>query len=419
MAASSPSLPSKRSAALGRALTIGAALLSIAALPSTAAAEQPNADAYPRVELVTMGIGSLIWERHGHIALCVRYSDPRRDRCYNYGVADFANPIGMGSSFFRGKKSFWVAASPPKAMLSIYLRADRTVWVQRLPLTPSQKKKVIDKLRFDIKIENRYYAYDHFFDNCTTRVRDILDDAMDGALKKIATPIGDSTIRDYARKGFYGMRWALLVTDFFMGRVTDQVPSYWQRLYLPDYMRQAFDEEFGVKPVGLYQRQGTPPPDESPTGRFLLFFVILVLTSPAWATLLLGRFQRTGMFVAIFVPALVGLIIWIGVVGSPVPYVRWTEMFFIFVPFDFALPFFRGRVVKGYARFRVAMLLLVSLLLAVGVFKQPLLVPVLWPLIPCAVVAFAGGAFAGGAFRKVRAEGPANLAAAVAKDEEE
>ena len=42
---------------------------------------------FPVVELVTMGVGSLIWERHGHIALCVVYENPLDDACYNYGVA--------------------------------------------------------------------------------------------------------------------------------------------------------------------------------------------------------------------------------------------------------------------------------------------------------------------------------------------
>src|SRR5690348_16686509 len=62
----------------------------------------------PVIELVTMGVGSLIWERHGHIALCVRYADPREDACYNYGIGDFHDPFGMAWGFFRGTNSFWV-----------------------------------------------------------------------------------------------------------------------------------------------------------------------------------------------------------------------------------------------------------------------------------------------------------------------
>ena len=182
-------------------------------------------DEKPTIELVTMGVGGLIWERHGHIALCVRYDNPRQDACYNYGIGDFRHPFQMAWGFFRGTNSFWVGKMDPRQMLNIYRYADRTIWVQPLPLTPEQKKKVIDKLERDILEENKHYAYDHFWDNCTTRVRDVLDGATDGALTNMKGPVGTETYRDLARKGFFGMRVPLLITDIAMGRVTDRVPT--------------------------------------------------------------------------------------------------------------------------------------------------------------------------------------------------
>src|SRR5688500_14155166 len=63
-----------------------------------AVAEHPK----PVVSLITMGIGSLMWERHGHIALCVHFERPEDDICYNYGIGDFHKPLKMVSGFFRG-----------------------------------------------------------------------------------------------------------------------------------------------------------------------------------------------------------------------------------------------------------------------------------------------------------------------------
>src|SRR5215831_13363520 len=98
----------------------------------------------PVIDLVTMGIGALIWERHGHIALCVTKHGlgdalsqrvPRKDdRCYNYGIGDFHEPIKMTWGFFRGANSFWVGKDTPQNMLQVYLYFDRTIWVQTLPL---------------------------------------------------------------------------------------------------------------------------------------------------------------------------------------------------------------------------------------------------------------------------------------------
>jgi hypothetical protein len=336
-----------------------------------------------------MGIGSLIWERHGHIALCVRYENPREDACYNYGIGDFHHPMAMATGFFRGTHSFWVGKMNPREMLNIYRYADRSIWVQQLPLTAEQKKKVIDKLERDILEENKHYAYDHFWDNCTTRVRDVLDGATDGALHNMKVPPGDETYRDLARKGFYGMRVPLLITDIAMGRVTDRVPSYWEKMFLPDYMREAAERLWGVKPVPMYERRGPPPLDDGPSGRVLFALVILLLTAPAWITKLLGRFERTGLAVAILPYAFLGFVLTFLAIISPLPYVRANESCAVLIPFDILMIWFLSpRHRQLYARIRVGMIVLVALLLLIGVFKQPIWPILLWPLVPAAVVGF-------------------------------
>ena len=132
----------------------------------------------------------------------------------------------MGRGFLRGTHSFWVAKQVDE-MMWIYHHTDRTVWRQPLPLDDEQKQKVIDKLESDILEENKYYAYDHFEDNCTTRVRNILDDATDGALK--STREGAHRRQDVPRARTPRLLTAcavpLLITDLAMGRSTDRVPD--------------------------------------------------------------------------------------------------------------------------------------------------------------------------------------------------
>lgn len=371
-----------------RVAVLALVILGLSAAP--AAAQPPgNARDYPVIELVTMGVGSLIWERHGHIALCVRYADPREDACYNYGIGDFQHPIGMAIGFFRGTRSFWVGKMDPDRMLDIYRYADRSIWVQPLPLTPAQKKKVIDKLERDILEQNRYYAYDHFWDNCTTRVRDVLDGATDGALSRMEGPVGTETFRDLARRGFYGMRVPLLITDIAMGRVTDRVPTYYERMFLPDYMREAAERLWGVKPIPVYVRQGPPPLDHGPSGRVLFSLVILVLTAPAWATRLWGRFQRAGLAVAILPYAFLGFVLCSLALLSPLPYVRVNESCFVLIPLDvLMIGFLSARHRRLYARIRVGMIALTAVFLLLGVFEQPIWPILLWPLVPAAVVGF-------------------------------
>jgi len=370
----------------------------------------------PGVKLVTMGVGSLIWERHGHIALCTCGDGGRRDACYNYGIGDFAKPLNMAWGFLRGENSFWVGKMNPVQMIAVYQLADRTVWVQDLPLTPAQEAKVVAKLELDILEENKHYSYDHFWDNCTTRVRDIIDDATGGELSKMTNLTDDRTFRDLAREGFLGMRIPLLITDIGMSRITDRVPTYWERMFLPDYLREAVEAKWNIKPTVLYQRKGPPSLKElekaladptlssteraklqaqfdelenMPSGRILFALLAVLLTAPAWLTRRWGKLERTGLAVAVAPAAFLGLVLWTLAVVSPLPYfMRWNEALLCLMPFDFLLLFLPLGLRRRFARGRVIMLGLVAALLLVNLFKAPIWPVWLWALIPNAVVGF-------------------------------
>jgi Domain of unknown function (DUF4105) len=387
-----------------------AALVTLAALASPAHAQgvgRPGRDTdstlppeiaklyedKPVIELVTMGVGSLIWERHGHIALCVREADSHDDRCYNYGIGDFRHPLGMAWGFFRGTQSFWVGKASVSDMLSIYLHADRTIWVQPLPLTAEQKKQVIAKLEHDILEPNKFYAYDHFWDNCTTRVRNVIDEAIGGKLAAMNEPTDGRTFRDLAREGFYGMRVPLLVTDLAMGRVTDRVPTYHERMFLPQYLREAVHKLWGIAPIAAYERRGPPAPPDGPSGRVWFAIVIVLLTSPAWVFRRLGRrggnpgrLARIGLAVSILPYVLLGSVLLFLAIISPLPYVRWNETCLVLLPLDVLALVLSPLRRRLYARGRLVMLAALAMLDLVGVIKQPLLAAILWPAIPLAVV---------------------------------
>jgi hypothetical protein len=347
----------------------------------------------PVIDLLTMGVGSLIWERHGHIALCVLYGDAR-DRCYNYGIGDFHSPLGMAWGFLRATGAFWVDKAPPEEMLWIYKHTDRTIWHQPLPLTPEEKQKVIDKLEYDVQPEHSHYAYDHFWDNCTTRVRDILDKATGGklsAMNPTDASTDDRTFRDLARAGFFGVdmplgsRLPLLATDLAMGRETDRVPTYYERMFLPQYLREAATKLWGVQPQVLYQRQGPPQDSDAPSGRWMLALVILGLTTPAWLARLVGYFERTGLFLAILPYFVLGGVLTGIAIVSPLPYLRWNEACLVLLPLDIVLPFLSAPRRRAYARGRLVMLAVIFALWLVHIIKAPMLAPMLWPAIPLAV----------------------------------
>ena len=98
--------------------------------------------------------------------------------------------------------------------------------------------------------------------------------------------------------------------------------------------------------------------------------------------------SRTGLAIAIIPPAILGLVFWALAVISPLPYVRWNESCLVFMPIDVLVLILGGDRKVRYAQGRVALLGLVAVLHLVTILKQPLFAPMLWPLIPLAVVGF-------------------------------
>lgn len=381
----------------------------------------------PEVILLTFGEGVQIFEKYGHGALCLHYPTapvydlkpqfaaafaPIADKaglpvgalpsitCFNYGVTNFREGAIMVWNFLRGKQRFWVDTESMLDMVAFYsgktplghqLQEDRDVWLQRLPLTEAQARSVEAKLFFDIKEENKFYIYDHFFDNCTTRLRDMINDATDHKFREGTDKTYGPTFREMGYRGV-AEYWPLVgYGDFYAGRQLDDHPDIWAAMFHPDVIRAHVETQLGVKPVLIYARTGPPFPQTGSTGHLQLFLIALAFALPLIAARFFGWGRRATTAAVAFAVLYIfvwGLIVWTAAAVSSIPGLRWNENVFVFVPFDIALPFLGERRRRGYARVRLVMLLLVSLLDVIGVFHQPLWIPILTAFIPLAVIAF-------------------------------
>ena len=381
----------------------------------------------PEVILLTFGEGVQIFEKYGHGALCLHYAtapdynlppsiaaafQPIADKaglpvnalgsvtCFNYGVTNFRDGAVIVWNFLRGKQRFWVDTESMLDMIAFYsgktplarqLLEDRDVWMQRLPLTPVQAKRVEAKLFFDIKEENRYYYYDHFFDNCTTRLRDMLDAATDHKFGAGTDKTYGPTFREMGYRGV-AEYWPLVgFGDFYAGRQLDDHPDYWAAMFHPDVIRAQVEASLGVKPTLIYARTGPPFPQTGSNGHLYLFLIAFGFAAPLLAAKLLGwgrRATTAAVVVAVLYIFLWGLIVWTAAAVSSIPGLRWNENVLVFVPFDIVLPVLGPARRRSYARIRVALLLLVSVLDVVGVLHQPLWIPILSAFMPLALLAF-------------------------------
>jgi hypothetical protein len=334
------------------------ALVLLLALSATARATTVS------IELYTMGPGEELFSTFGHAAICVR---PTRDdwtRCYNYGTADFRTPLPLTWSFVRGRALFWVSVLDADSMLSYYASVNRAVWRQVLPLSPAEAARLAAALEASTDERVKYYRYHHFTDNCTTRIRDLVDDSLDGKLRRGTRP-GTRSFRQWARLGFAG-NWPLLAAvELLLGRSADPPADTWQAMFLPSELRAEVAAQLHAPAVQIIPSTRTPQPGAPWAGE--LAFVIA--GSMLAAGIVLRR--RAGLIVSGLVLGLVGTILWLLFALSNFPELTRNENLLAYWPTDFALGFLPERWRRPYLTARLVVIA-VAIVLHLGPFVQPL-----------------------------------------------
>ncbi|MBA3455303.1 MAG: DUF4105 domain-containing protein, partial [Deltaproteobacteria bacterium] len=144
-------------------IATSAAVAQPAPLSPEARAKIPHETEAPFVDVLTFGVGEVIFERWGHTAICLRYHQPEHESvCFNYGVTDFDDHAGLVWRFVRGKQEFWSEPSSRDTLLSFYRDEDRDIWIQTLLIDEAQARKIEARLWSDVDEKNRGYVYDHF-----------------------------------------------------------------------------------------------------------------------------------------------------------------------------------------------------------------------------------------------------------------
>jgi hypothetical protein len=205
-------------------------LLSAATLPDAAGAE-------PVVELITVGPDHAIDTRFGHNLLRVIDTEAGVDDVYDFGVADFQRP-GFVAEAAMGRARFWLRRSSSKIRFDHYVLRDRQIETQRLNLTDDQVAYLIERLEWNLRPENVEYAYDHVADNCSTRLRDLLNDATGKAVQQAAYGMGVfRTYREDILGAGSGRILALIAYDLGTGPHGEDRVNAWQLSFLPDQLR--------------------------------------------------------------------------------------------------------------------------------------------------------------------------------------
>ncbi|CAN0491229.1 unnamed protein product, partial [Discosporangium mesarthrocarpum] len=179
-------------------------------IPETPIPEYPTllADDYPvptdmsavHFYLITVDVGNNVYDNFGHTALRVIDQNSNTDLVFNWGVFDVSGgAVSFSYNFFKGIMRYRLATSTPANEFAIYRDQQRSVWQDKVNLTNPEKEILYRRLLWNLEEENRQYDYHYFFDNCTTRVRDYLDEATGGRIAQHFDGETTDTFRDQVK----------------------------------------------------------------------------------------------------------------------------------------------------------------------------------------------------------------------------
>jgi uncharacterized protein DUF4105 len=253
-------------------------------LPSSAAAAnavEPGSEL--TVYLLTMGPGDQVWEKFGHNAIWIHDAANQTDVAYHWGVFDFRDK-DFYPNFIRGKMRYLMGAFDFNETIDVYRQANRTVWAQELNLTPAQRYSLAQFVAWNVRPENRYYHYDYYRDNCSTRVRDAIDGALGGVIKAASQSIPSHTTYRFHTERLTQDDWPIFTgTMAGLGEPTDREISAYEEMFLPVRMKDRLRTinvtiNGASQPLVKNERvlvQATRPPEDVTVRRGMLGYLII------------------------------------------------------------------------------------------------------------------------------------------------
>jgi hypothetical protein len=205
--------------------------------PPGRAAAQPTQDL--TVSVLTFGPGDHPFFKFGHNALLVH--DPSRspaDLVYNYGTFDFGSP-GLLAKFFQGKLHYWLSVQSLDQTVAHYRGENRSVDVQELALSPAERRRLVDFLEWNAAPAHREYLYDYYRDNCSTRVRDLVDRATGGRLAAVSHGPAQYTWRQHTLRLTADALPVFFGLDSALGQLVDQPVTQWEEMFLPSKLQES------------------------------------------------------------------------------------------------------------------------------------------------------------------------------------
>jgi hypothetical protein len=192
--------------------------------------------------LITCGPGTETYSIYGHSAIRIVIPEKKSDIVYNWGVFDFNAP-NFAWKFAKGRLNYSLGVESLDSFLRTYVYEQRFVYSQKMNLNSDEKARLVSLIDENYKPENRNYKYDFFYDDCSTRIRDLIEKSVG---EKLLYPPAETgkipTFRQMVDKYQNPFPWLKFGIDLIMGSPGEKKASFRDRMFLPIDMQAELSE---------------------------------------------------------------------------------------------------------------------------------------------------------------------------------
>jgi hypothetical protein len=390
-----------------------AATLSVSG--ASAAAGQPEALPVDvetvAVYLVTYDPGNELQTMWGHVALRVRDDRTGTDLVFDWGLVDARDPLALIVRFLSGEPTYHLSIQTYGDMVRAYAAESRMFRLERLRLDRLENARLVRRLAWNAQPEHRAYVYDMWRRNCVTQIRDLLDEAVAGRMaNRLGATKGSGTRRELVRSTLRFWPLLALGLDIVLNAEVDRPLTAWEEAFLPEPLREQLrtvPASADADAPGLLLGESEPRiaapggPRPHPSAAYLVASAVGALAIAALARptrwtprRLTVRIAGVGVFGFGFLSALLGTLMALAWIASPVTLLHHNANLWLFWPLDWVVAAFgmslllkgepwpstsrRGHVLYGLIRAHLLAASAFVALWVMGSFHQAVTPIIVW-----------------------------------------
>ena len=197
----------------------------------TVAFSQKNIPNNTQISVLTIGPGNNLNDAFGHSG--IRLKTSYSDIVYDFGRYNFEAP-NFYLNFARGKLNYLQGKANYDNLVNFYKQQNRSIKEQILNLSAEEKQSVYTFLETNYAKNQGAYLYDFFYDNCATKIRDVIENATNGNIDyQLPGNYEDKTFRTLIQDELHPNAWGSLGIDIALGAIIDRTATPREHMFLP------------------------------------------------------------------------------------------------------------------------------------------------------------------------------------------